>query len=128
MLLLLSNSTIDLTQRYQLKGTIMQIKKKLWLLKCVKCILKFHISTIYNFVAINPWNLLFLLKEAYFLTVFIVFSVCTQTLYQKSYEDKFLRVCIYVKVFKVNVYFLLYNLHECTLKSRSRHLFISKQK
>ena len=29
MLLLLSNSTIDLTQRYQLKGTIMQIEKKL---------------------------------------------------------------------------------------------------
>ena len=36
---------------------------------------KFRIPTIYYFAVIYPWNLLFPLKVAYFLTVPITFSV-----------------------------------------------------
>ena len=39
---------------------------------------KFHISTIFNFAVIYPWNLLFSSKVAYFLAVSIVFSVYKQ--------------------------------------------------
>ena len=39
---------------------------------------KFHISTIYNFAVIDPWNFLFFKKVAYFLTVFIAFFVYKQ--------------------------------------------------
>ena len=39
---------------------------------------KNFIQTIYNFVVIYPWNFLFHLKVAYFLTVSIAFSICKQ--------------------------------------------------
>ena len=40
--------------------------------------LKFCIPTIYNFAVIYPWNFSFSWKAAYFLTVYIVFSVYKQ--------------------------------------------------
>ena len=40
---------------------------------------KFHISPMYNFAVIYPWNLRFAQKVAYFLTVSSVFSVCKQS-------------------------------------------------
>ena len=40
---------------------------------------KVCIPTIYSFAVIYPWNLLFLKKLAYFLTVSIAFSVYKQT-------------------------------------------------
>ena len=39
---------------------------------------KFRIPTIYNFVVIYPWNMLYSEKVVYFLTVSIVFSVYKQ--------------------------------------------------
>ena len=58
----------------------MQIEKALIndCLQVSKVSWKFHIPTIYNFAVICPWNLLFLKKVAYFLTVSIVFSVYKQ--------------------------------------------------
>ena len=58
---------------FLIKGTIMQIEKAL-INDCLcvsKVSWKFHIPTIDNFAVIYPWNLLFSLKEAYFLTVSI---------------------------------------------------------
>ena len=62
------------------KGIVMQIEQALINdhLRVSKVSWKFRIPTIYNFVVIYPWNLLFSLKVAYFLTVSIVFSVCKQ--------------------------------------------------
>ena len=37
----------------------LKIKPSKWLLKCLKCILKFHMPIICNFAVIHPWNLLF---------------------------------------------------------------------
>ena len=39
---------------------------------------KFRIPTIYKFVVIYPWNMLYSEKVVYFLTVSIVFSVYKQ--------------------------------------------------
>ena len=63
-----------------LKGTVRQIEKALIIdrLRVSKVSWKSRIPTIYNFAVIYPWNLLFLKKLAYFLTVSIVFSVCKQ--------------------------------------------------
>ena len=58
----------------------MQIKKPLisGCLRVSKVSWKFRVASIYNFALIYPWNLLFSLKVAYFLTVSIVFSVYKQ--------------------------------------------------
>ena len=60
-----------------IKGTVMQIEKALIndRLNVSRVSWKFHIPTIYNFAAIFTWNVLFSLKKAYLLTVFIVFSL-----------------------------------------------------
>ena len=58
-------------------GTVMQIEKAQIndRLRVSKEPWNFRIPTVYNFAVINPWNLLFSLKVAYFLTVSIVISV-----------------------------------------------------
>ena len=58
----------------------MQIEKALIndRLRVSKVPCKLSILTIYNFVVIYLWNLLFPWKVAYFLTVFIVFNVYKQ--------------------------------------------------
>ena len=58
----------------------MQIEKALinGRLRASKKKLKFCIPTIYNFAVIYPWNFSFSWKAAYFLTVYIVFSVYKQ--------------------------------------------------
>ena len=62
------------------KSTVMQIEKALIneRLHVSKVFRKFTILVTYNFAVIYPWNLLFSLKIAYFLTVSIVFSVYKQ--------------------------------------------------
>ena len=73
----LQNSTKDALEA-TVKGTVKQIEKALIndRLRVSEVSWKFCISTIYNFAVIYSWNLLFLEKVAYFLTVTIVFSVC----------------------------------------------------
>ena len=58
----------------------MQIEKALIkdCLRISKVSWKFRMSTIYNLTVIYSWNLLFFKKAAYFLAVFIVFSVYKQ--------------------------------------------------
>ena len=72
----------SLTTTATVKGTFMQIEKLL-INDCL-CVLsvpwKFYILTIYSFVVIHPWNLLFSLKVAYNLTISIVFYGCKQSL------------------------------------------------
>ena len=60
----------------------MQIEKALIndRLRVLKVSWKFRFPAIYNVAVIYPWNLLFSLKVAYFLTVFIVFSFDKQNL------------------------------------------------
>ena len=64
------------------KGTVMQTEKALIKnrLRVSKVSWKFHLSTIYSFAVIYPWNLLFSEKVAYFLTISIVFSVYKQNI------------------------------------------------
>ena len=47
-------TTLLILPTYQLKLTVIKILQKERLLKCAKYILKFHISTIYNFVVTHP--------------------------------------------------------------------------
>ena len=63
-----------------LKGTVMQTEKALLNdhLHIWKVSWKFRIPIIYNFAVIDPWNLLFSYKVAYFLIVSIVFFVYKQ--------------------------------------------------
>ena len=70
----------DLTPIHKLKGTVMQIEEALINdpLRVLKVSWKFRNSNVYNFAAIYSWNLLFSLKIAYFLTVYIVFPVYQQ--------------------------------------------------
>ena len=67
------------------KGRVMQIKKALIndRLRVSNVSWKFCIPTFYNFAVIYPWNLLFSLKIAYFLTVSIAFSV-----YKQNFPDQ----------------------------------------
>ena len=67
------------------KGRVMQIKKALIndRLRVSNVFWKFWIPTFYNFAVIYPWNLLFSLKIAYFLTVSIAFSV-----YKQNFTDQ----------------------------------------
>ena len=62
---------------FDLKGTFMYIEEALInnCLRVSKVSWTFRIPTVYNFVVIYFWNLQFLKKLAYFLTVSIVFSV-----------------------------------------------------
>ena len=68
------------TQVNSLKATVMQTEKALIKdrLRVSKVSWKFRISTVYNFRVIYPWNLLFIKKVAYYLTVSVVFSVYKQ--------------------------------------------------
>ena len=66
---------------------------------------KFRIPTIYHFGVIYPWNLLFSKKLAYFLTVSIVFFL---------FINKILRINNSKTRTAMIIYFLLYNLHDCT--------------
>ena len=63
-----------------LKGTAMQIEKALIndRSRVSKVSWKFRISIFFNFAVIHPWNVLISLKVAYFLTVYIDFSVYKQ--------------------------------------------------
>ena len=63
-----------------LEAIVMQIEK-VWKNDCLgvsEIYVTFNVPTIYNFVAIHPWNLLFSEKVAYFSTISIVFSVYKQ--------------------------------------------------
>ena len=73
----LHQKTLDYqTKNNHLKGIVMQIEKALISdgLRVSKVSWKFSILIIYNFAVIDPWNLLFSQKAAYFSTVHIVFS------------------------------------------------------
>ena len=81
---------------------------------------KFSIPTIYNFAVVYLWNLLFLKKAAYFLTLSIVFSVYKQNFTSQelknlnSHECKNFIVCYLC--WSDHVLLLLYNLHDITFK------------
>ena len=78
---------------------------------------KIRIRTIYNFAVIYLWNLLFLKKVAYFLTVSIVFSFIKETLWFNNFKTR-RAMNVPISVFAICVeatkYWLLYNLHDCT--------------
>ena len=101
----ISSWKVDVLLAYT-EGTAMQIEKALTIdrLHVSKVSWKFYMPTIYNFVVICPWNLLFSYKIAYFLIILIVFLVFVETI----------------------MYLLLDNLHNCTFNLRhpSCSLFI----
>ena len=84
---------------------------------------KFSIPTIYNFAVVYLWNLLFLKKAAYFLTLSIVFSVYKQNFTSQelknlnSHECKNFIVCYLCWSDHVLLLLLLlYNVHDITFK------------
>ena len=76
---------------WNFKGTVMQIEEAMTndRLRVSKVSWKFHISTFYNFAVIYQWNLLFPLKETFFLTVSTFFSTSIQifTAQLKNYNS-----------------------------------------
>ena len=105
----------------------MQIEKPLIndRLRVSKISWKIGIPTIYNFAVIYLWNLLFLKKVAYFLTVFIVFSFIKETLWFNNFKTRRamnVPISVFAICVEATTYLLLYNLHDCTF-----HVFMSKR-
>ena len=73
---------------------------------------KFHIPTIYYFAVIYPWNFLFSLKVAYFLTVCIVFSAHKQNLKTRTALNA--KTSVFIVCVETIIYLLLHKLHDCT--------------
>ena len=105
----------------------MQIEKPLIndRLRVSKISWKIGIPTIYNFAVIYLWNLLFLKKVAYFLTVSIVFSFIKETLWFNNFKTRRamnVPISVFAICVEATTYLLLYNLHDCTF-----HVFMSKR-
>ena len=80
---------------------------------------KFRIPTIYNVAIISPWNLLFSLKVAYFLTVSIAFSFFNKNSRFNNLKTRTAmnaQISMFVIFVKAIIYLSLYNLHNCTFK------------
>ena len=100
-------------QRYQLKGTVIQIKKKKnnkWSLKCLKFIPKFHISTIYNSGICALVKFVIFLKCGLLInTFYCLFCLYTNYLRLSNLKLK--------KMWTRNIQGLLFPLFTCSYKS-----------
>ena len=75
---------------------------------------KFGIPTICNFAVIYPWNLLFSLKVAYFLTFLLSFLFINKTLRLNNLKTRTAMNVVFVICVETIIYLLLCNLHDCT--------------
>ena len=101
------------------KGTVMQIEKRLIndSLRVSKVSWKFRIPNIYNFVVNYPWNLLFFEKVAYFLLSCLFINKTLRLNNLKIRTVTKAKISLFVICVEAIVYLLLYNLHDCPLKS-----------
>ena len=104
-----------------IKGTVMQIEKALTndRLHVSEVSWKFCIATIYNFVVIYPWNLLFFKKQTTFLHFMLSSLFINKTLQfnnLKPWAARNAKTSVFVIWAKVIITLLLYNLHDWTFK------------
>ena len=79
---------------------------------------KFHIPTIYNFVVIYPWNLLFSQQRSLLFSSFnFVFIIKALRLNNsKTGMSMNAKISVFVVCVESIIYLLLYNLHDCIFK------------
>ena len=86
--------------------------------------------TIYNFAVIYPWNLLFSLKVAFFLIVYILsclFIIKTSRFNKlKTRAAINVKISVFVSYVEVIIRLLLYNLRGCTLKINVITIFLQR--
>ena len=106
---------------FNLKCRVTQIEKALIndRLRLSKVSWKFRISSIYNFVVIYPWNLLFS-SICYILTVSIAFYVYKKTVRLNELKTRGAMIAK-ISVFVICVEaMILYNLHDCTFRTERK--------
>ena len=96
------------------KGTVMQIEIALIndRLRLSKVSWKICVKTIYKFVVIYPWNLLFSLKSSLLFNSFLCSLFINKTLRLNNFKTRTVmnaKISIFLICVKVIIYLLLYN-------------------
>ena len=104
--------------QFVIKDRVMQIERALINDRfCVsKVYVKFRIPTIYNFAAIYQWNLLFSLKETYFLTAYLIINKTFRLNNVRTRTAMNAKISVFVISVEAIIYLLLYDLHDCSFK------------